>query len=502
MNRIPTFSIQSAIVTLALGFCSGASIAQQPTDSRQPLPSSAQDSDFDRHLDELTRKLDSMRQQLIDSQNEMDELRNELHSLRAQLSEKNQAESAARDADALRTSVAQLKDETDVLQAQVKQHDQSKVETTSKFPVRINGALLVTSVFNSSNSDNSNLPVVAVPPLPYYPKGSVSESASQTLLGFDASGPHLWGARSYADLNVDFWGGQTSANYSGVGNLRLRTAHARLEWPTRSLGVALDRPLISPWQPTSWVTIAEPALAWSGNIWSWSPQLIFKQSAIFHHFEVDLGLIDPPAPTAYTQVQSTSASPSEQSRQPGYESRIGFASSPGDSAVNFGAGGYYSRQSYAYNYSVDAWAATVDWNVALHHAFRFSGELYRGKALGSLGVGTFKDYVSSTAEHYLDGLNDAGGWAQAKFTFLPSLEANVSAGLDNAYASDLRGSDQAMGQAYYGSLARNETLLANLIYRPKSYLLLSTEFRQINSRSIAGRSWEDRVFGVSTGYIF
>ena len=166
-------------------------------------------------------------------------------------------------------------------------------------------------------------------------------------------------------------------------------------------------------------------------------------------------------------------------------------------------GGYYSRQSYPYGHHVDGWAASADWDLALRHAFQFSGELYRGKALGSLGVGTFKDYVSSTAEHYLDGLNDAGGWAQAKFTFLYSLEANVSAGLDNAYASDLRDSDQATGQGgYYGSLARNETLLANLIYRPRSYLLLSTEFRQINSRSIAGRSWEDRVFGISTGYIF
>jgi hypothetical protein len=502
MNRIPVPSIRSAMVTLALGLCSAGAIAQQAPDSRPGVPSSAQDSNFNRHLDELTRKLDSMRQQLIDSQNEMDELRNELRSLREQLSEKNQTESAARDADALRTSVAQLQDETEVLQAQVKQHDQSKVESLSQFPVRINGALLVTSIFNSSNSDNFNLPVVAVPRLPNYPQGSVSESASQTLLGLDVSGPHFWGARSYADLNVDFWGGQTSAVYSGVGGLRLRTAHARLEWPTRSLGVALDRPLISPWQPTSWITIAEPALAWSGNIWAWSPQLIFKQNAIFHHFELDLGLIDSPAPTAYTQGIPGLPSPSEQSRQPGYESRIGFSSSPGDSAINFGAGGYYSRQSYPYDHHVNAWAASADWDVAVRHAFRFSGELYRGKALGSLGVGTFKDYVSSVANRYLDGLNDAGGWAQAKATFSPSFEANLSAGLDNAYATDLRDSDQAVGLGYYGSLARNETLLANLIYRPKSYLLLSTEFRQINSRSIAGRIWEDRVFGVATGYIF
>ena len=196
MNRIPALSIRSAIVSLTLGFLFWRrDCATGPQTRSKPLSMPpARESDFNRHLDELTSKLDSMRQQLIESQNEMDELRNELRSLR-DCSEKNQTETAARDADALRASVTQIQDETEVLQAQVKQHDQSKVETSSKFPLRINGALLVTSIFNSSNSDNFNLPVVAVPPVPYYPRGSVSETASQTMLGFDASGPHLWGAR-------------------------------------------------------------------------------------------------------------------------------------------------------------------------------------------------------------------------------------------------------------------------------------------------------------------
>src|ERR1700676_1155449 len=162
MNRIPSPVIHSAI-TLALVLCSNASIAQQAEDAHQPLASSASDNDLNRHLDELTGKLDSMRQQLIDSQNEMDELRNELRGLREQLAEKNQTESAARDADALRTSVAQLQDETQILEAQVKQTDQTKGEGSSKFPLRINGTLLVTSIFNSADADNFNLPIVAVP---------------------------------------------------------------------------------------------------------------------------------------------------------------------------------------------------------------------------------------------------------------------------------------------------------------------------------------------------
>ena len=250
------------------------------------------------------------------------------------------------------------------------------------------------------------------------------------MLGLDASGPHLWGAKSYGDLNVDFWSGASSANYASAGAVRLRTAHARLEWPNRSLGVALDRPLLSPWEPTSWVTVAEPALAWSGNLWTWSPQVEFRQSAIFNHFDFGVGLIDPPAPNSYTQGQSNLPSQpnlpsaSERSRQPGYDSRIGFSSSFNGRPINLGAGGYYSRQSYPYDHHVDAWAASADWDMVLHPALRFSGELYRGRAIGGLGGGAFKDYVSSTAEHYLNGLNAAGGWGQAKVTFASTLEAN------------------------------------------------------------------------------
>ena len=192
MNRIPA----SSMLTLALLLCSAGAIAQQGAGARPPAEPSSGDSELNRHLDELTSKLDSMRQQLIASQNEMDELRNELHGLRQQLAEKDQAATAARDAGALRTSVAQIQEETEILQAQVKQHDQSKVETASKFPVRINGALLVTTVLNSGNTDDVNLPIVALPGLQYNPQGSLSATASQTILGLDAAGPHLWGAKS------------------------------------------------------------------------------------------------------------------------------------------------------------------------------------------------------------------------------------------------------------------------------------------------------------------
>ncbi len=504
MNRIPASTVNTAVVTLAFLVCAAALGAQQVSESSRPVPPPVRESDLDRHLDELTSKLDSMRQQLIESQSEMDELRNELHTLREQLSAKDQTQVAAQDADALRTGVAQLQDETEILQAQVKQHDQSKVETASKYPLRINGAVLFTSILNSGKVDNINVPVVALPPDPDSISGSLSATANQTSLGLDVTGPHLWGAHSWGDLNVDFWGGGSSANYTPTaGTVRLRTMHARVEWPERSITVAVDRPLMSPWQPASWVTVALPALAWSGNLWTWSPQVEFRENDFpLRHTSAEAGLIFPSPPYAWISGQSGGPNAAERSRQPGYQARLGTELSWRDHPFNLGASGYYSRQAYTYDQHVDAWAGAGDWSLVFNHVFQWSGGIYRGRGIGGLGGGAYKDYVSTAATNSLSGLDAAGGWTQAKFTISSTLEANVSTGLDNAFAHELRGSDQASSLSYYATLARNQTVLANLIYRPRSYLLLSTEFRQIDSRPVDGYASQDRIFGVATGYIF
>src|ERR1035441_2415465 len=45
----------------------------------------------------------------------------------------------------LRTSIEQLKERTEVTESQIKQHDQTKVESASKYPLRISGMLLFRS---------------------------------------------------------------------------------------------------------------------------------------------------------------------------------------------------------------------------------------------------------------------------------------------------------------------------------------------------------------------
>jgi regulator of replication initiation timing len=505
-NPAPRYGI--AVAMLAVFALTAVSRAQTTATSSE-APSSAKKLDkadeLEDHLDQLTAKLESMRQQLKESQSEMAELRAELNSLRAKLAEKNPSEEAATAAATLRGSVEQLREQTDILQAEVKQHDETKVESGTKYPVRISGTLLFTSLVNGGNSDNIDLPTVALPGEANAASGSQSATVRQTVLSVTGSGPHLWGAKASAELSIDFFGGLPYTDYNtAAGSVRFRTGRAGLEWPDRSIEFAFDRPLISPWQPTSWLSVGEPALAWSGNLWTWVPQLRFKENGILPHgrLSAEFGLMDPAAPGPPATNGQRQPDASERSRQPGFEARVGTTLSWREHPINLGTGGYYSRQSYTYSRHVDAWAATADWNVFLPGAVELSGVIYRGRAIGGLGGGAFKDYVPYASYRSLRGLNDEGGWAQMKFMLLPSLEANVAAGQDNALAQDLRNSDLATEPDIYANLARNQNVFGNLVFRPRPYFLLSAEFRRLQSWTIAGDSNRDRIFGLAAGYSF
>jgi len=79
----------------------------------------------------------------------------------------------------------------------------------------------------------------------------------------------------------------------------------------------------------------------------------------------------------------------------------------------------------------------------------------------------------------IHGLDSAGGWTQLKFQLTPKLELNGVLAEDNAFASDVRGF--ATDANNFGPiLGRNRGVLGNLVYRPRSDLLLSAEFRRLH----------------------
>jgi hypothetical protein len=309
---------------------------------------------------------------------------------------------------------------------------------------------------------------------------------------------------------LDFFAGLAYSSYAtSAGTVRMRTASINVDWTYDSVQAGLVSPLISPLSPTSYAMVAEPALAGAGNLWTWAPQLRYAHQIPLQsgkRLQLEFGLWDPPTAGYSTNQLFRVPSPSERSKQPGYESRVSYGTFAGEHPFQIGLSGYYSRQSYSGNQSVDSWAATTDWRVPLGARFEVSGEGYRGRALGGLGGGVYKDVLfgvySSTGLNAYRGLNAIGGWTQLKARFTQSLEANASVGLDNGYAQDFHEFIFPATVTPTQMRARNKMVFGNLIFRPKTYLILSPEYRRIWTWPINGAVNTADIFTLSAGYQF
>jgi hypothetical protein len=424
-------------------------------------------------------------------------------------------------------AIQDLEERQAVLDSEIATQDQTKVESESKYPVKITGMVLLNGFVNSSGVDAAANPALAIGG-----PGSAGVSVRQTMLGLDARGPHLFGAHSFADLRMDFFGSQaastSTSTYSGyfntnTGLLRLRTAHAGLRWDQTQIYFALDRPIINGEAPTSLTAVALPALAWSGNLWTWNPQVgitqkfspaesggVELQAAIIDVGDAPLTPLTPPTLPTTPSVPSTITPPSsaEQSSRPGVEARVAILGSEQDDNRNhFGVGGYFAPHLSALGNRYDSWAATLDARLLLPAHLQFSGSAYRGLALGGMGGGGYKDFayspIPNTVAYYSRPLNDVGGWAQLKEKATERLEFNAAYGIDNVFASDLRiYYDSTGSMAQYFNLARNRTVTGNVIFSPSAYLLFSLEYRRLESAPVLGLPATTNIIGIGAGYKF
>jgi hypothetical protein len=491
-------------------------------------------------IQQLTDAMAKTQAQVDESQHELNEMRKQLIDLQRQIgqdpapsgnvpppvsADESSSAPAQAAAQSMNSAIEEMQEHQSVEESEIATQAQSKVESESKYPVKVTGMLLMTGFVNRGGVDTPATPSVAVPGA-----GNAGASIKQTMLGFDAEGPHLFGARSFADLRVDFYGSQASstspASYSGyytptAAMLRLRTAHAGLYWNKTQAYFALDRPIVSPEEPTSLTALAEPALAWSGNLWTWNPQAVVSDSlgpVNSGSVQLQAALIDPgdapltpaiaPSSTSTTTPPNgiTPPTSTERTSKPGAEARIAVLGSVRDENRNhFGVGGYFAPHQSSLGRSFDSWAATADARLLLPARLQFTGSFYRGLALGGLGGGAYKDFAYSlnpnTGGYYFRPLDDVGGWAQLKEKVSERLEFNGAYGTDNVFAGQLRRYylyDGPMVQ----NLARNRTFAGNFIYSPSAYLLFSLEYRRLESFPVEGLPSQSNIIGVGAGYKF
>jgi hypothetical protein len=528
LRRKRTLAVSALLGLLLICPCSSPAQKTRNTGTNQASQSAKKDdlATIESLLRQLEAELRDLKVQVKDlkiqqeaAQAESVALRKELEQARSQLvapagsanavaSEHALPEISTRQA-STEERIAKLEEDQQLTDAKITEQSQTMVESASKYRARLSGILLVNTFGERGSVLNVDFPQLAVPPGLLSSGGSFGASVRQSQIGIQAFGPTIAAARTSADIQFDFAGGFPEAqNGATFGIMRLRTGTVRFDWTDTSIVGGQDSLFFAPLSPTSIATLAVPALAYSGNLWSWTPQLRVEHRFTLSDsssFSLQGGVLDnltgDPPPSLYERYPSWG----EYSGQPAYATRLSWTQKVRGQDLTIGTGGYYSRQLWGFGRSVDGWAGTMDLKLPLGRMFEFTGQFYRGRAVGGIGGGLGQSVLwigtLSDPNTQLHGLHSVGGWAQLKYKATPKLQFNGAFGQDNPFASDLR--TFGGNGSYYGVLfSRNQSALVNFIYLPRSDFMFSLEYRRLNTFILDSNPNSTNVVNFSVGYIF
>jgi hypothetical protein len=518
--------------------------AQDPASTRPAWPqnkaTTAALEDLQEQVRQLRTLVEQVRTENAESRSEMQKLRQELRSTRellvsstaVRLSGESSAaaaepkqpprpepltESAAagdsapstQNSSRLDSRVQKLEEATQLLGSKVDEQYQTKVETASKYHARLSGIVLMNAFRNHGASNNLDFPDFAQPNPRGSPASSLGATLRQSEIGLEIFGPTLAGAKSSANIQLDFAGGFPSTpNGVNFGIARLQTGSFRLDWQHTSVVAGQDTLFVSPLSPTSFASLATPAFAYAGNLWGWTPQLRLEHRFHFSDqqtLNVQAGILDnltwePPYDPFFRTLQA-----GERSGQPAYGVRTGWSRPVFDHPLSIGVAGYYGRQNWNWDRYVDSWAGMTDWQIPLLRRLTLSGEFYRGRGIGGLGAGIGRAVVfggdPGSATTPIRGLDSAGGWSQLKLQLTSKLEINGVFAEDDAFASDVRGFATDKNN-FITILGRNRGGLGNIVYRPRSDLLFSAELRRLRSFPVYSSSSVTNQVNLAVGILF
>ena len=544
MKNLRTSAVRgTAIAATVITFWASLALAQQQAPASSP--SLHDDStlsavhDLQEQVQQLRALVDDMRSDNAQSRAEMQQLRQELQATRSLL-ERPAAPTTHRPAQAssepspyglsssvptenttaaqsgsepssgnIEERVQKLEENTSLLGSKIDEQYETKVETASKYRARLSGIVLMNIFRNQGASNNLDFPDFAMPTPFMTPGVSFGATLRQSEIGLEIFGPSVAGAKTVANIQLDFAGGfPATGNAVNFGIIRLQTASLRLNWENTSVVAGQDSLFLSPLTPTSFASLAIPTFAYAGNLWGWTPQLRVEHR--FHLSDqqtVSLqgGILDNLDWEYQPDPFYRAAHAGEQSGQPAYGVRTAWSRPVFEHPLSFGVAGYYGRQDWTWSRYVDSWAGMLDWQIPVARRLALSGEFYRGRGIGGLGAAQGRSvlFAGDPTSPFtpLRGLNDIGGWAQLKFQLTPKLEFNGVFSEDNAYAGDVRGF--AIDQNNFATiLGRNRGILGNFVYRPRSDLLFSAELRRLRSFPVYSNSSVTNQVNLAMGILF
>jgi hypothetical protein len=510
----------------ALLLASPAAVAQS-----QSAPATPWDKpEIASKIDRLTKSLEQTQVELAESRTEIQQLRAALQQVLTRMDAiaprsadqtgqagsdpvTPQASSVPSQGEDSRGKAAEIsQDDWDILNARVEEQRQTKVESGAKYRLKLSGLALFNAFGNFGQVDAADLPSISIPHNPAYSGGTAGASVRQSIIGLSGVGPVLFGARTSADLQMDFFGGLPSgydATSSGLAEVRL--ARIRFDWKNTSAVAGMDYPFFSPNLPTTYMTVVVPGFASAGNLWTWTPTIRVEQRfrGGLRPFKVEAGFLDPSSTTGYASNSNVRIpSPSQSSRQPTYAVRFSASTKSEDNPAVLGISGVYSPQRFLGSYEVAGWAAALDWKIPLFPRTQLMGQFFTGRGLDGFGGVPLSPlrpvnpaYYASVTAPELANLGVIGGWTQFKIKVNARNELNMAAGTGGRNSAGLR--EAALSNSFLASVpARNQMLFANYIFRPRSDLLFSAEYRRLRTYEITGSPNSAGQIGLAVGFLF
>ena len=121
------------------------------------------------------------------------------------------------------------------------------------------------------------------------------------------------------------------------------------------------------------------------------------------------------------------------------------------------------------------------------------------RRLGGIGGGISRSVVyegdPTNPATPVRGLDTIGGWSQLKFEATNTLELNAAVGLDNPTTAEVRTAGNPL-------LVQNRGALVNFVFRPRSSLLFSAEYRHLRTLQLNDVSNSADQFNLMMGILF
>jgi hypothetical protein len=390
---------------------------------------------------------------MADIRRELAALRAEVQQLRGQL-------------DALKGAGAETATSgaVEILQAQVAELAQTKVESTSRVGVKVFGTVHANVFANTANANWLDNPNLVSPTPPDGHAGTTSATLRQTRLGFTVDAPRIGSVRTNAVVAMDFFGGIPAFQTGQVMGLpRLLVAYARIEGERTALEVGQDHMILAPRDPTSLAALSFPLLFRSGNLYLRVPQVRVERELV-PRLRATAGIVAPIGGdlTGSEYVFVPPALGGERSRRPGVQARLAYRTADAGEPrlLDLGISAHVGWERQSTNL-VKSWATAVDF-AARRDLVGVAGELFAGDNVDAFGGALGLDARS------------AGGWTELQL--FPSNRVSLTAGVG---LDDLRDS-----RRFVLPRRQNRSVYGSIMFSLTPEVQASFEYRGL--RTIAG----------------